>query len=77
MEKKSRIQLNCETTSTIDFLTEQLGVKTYSPKSVSGKIFVVYFHIIRRNDGTGGLSTSEVNQVLGILQHANMYCRER
>lgn len=70
MQKRERTQLNCETTSTIDFLTEELGVKTYSLTSVSEKIVMVHFHIIRRNDETGGLSTSEVDQVLEILQLA-------
>lgn len=70
MEKRERTQLNCETTSTVDFLTEKLGIKTYSPKSVIGKIILVHFHIINRNDGTGGLTNIEVDQVLENLQLA-------
>lgn len=38
MENKKRTQLNCETTATTDFLTEELGIMTYLQRSVSGKI---------------------------------------
>lgn len=68
--EKERTQLNCETTSITDFLTEELGVKSYSLTSVSQKIVMVHFHIIRRNDGTGGLSVAQVDQVLEILEFA-------
>lgn len=70
MAKKERTQLNCETTAITDFLTEELGVKSYSPLSVSQKIVMVHFHIMRRSNGTGGLSSAQVDQVLELLQIA-------
>lgn len=68
MENTKRTQLNCETISGVDFLTEELGIKSYSRQSVSAKIFMVQFHVIRKDDGTGGLSIAEVDQILDILQ---------
>ncbi|MFC7526377.1 M43 family zinc metalloprotease [Parapedobacter sp. GCM10030251] len=62
------VGLNCGTIASQDFLTERLGIKTYNLSSITDKIFMVYFHVIRKSDGTGGLTTSQVNQVLSNLQ---------
>ncbi|WP_188506635.1 M43 family zinc metalloprotease [Parapedobacter pyrenivorans] len=60
--------LNCGTIASEDFLTQRLGIETYKLSAITDKIFLVHFHIIRKSDGTGGLTTSQVDQVLSNLQ---------
>lgn len=61
--------LNCGTVETEDFLSKQLGITSYSISSVIPRIIKVQFHIIRRSDGTGGLTTAQVDQALTILRN--------
>ena len=62
------VGLNCGTIASEDFLTQRLGIKTYKLSAITDKIFLVHFHIVRKSDGTGGLTTSQVDQVLSNLQ---------
>lgn len=60
--------LNCGTVAHEDFLSQRLRIKSYSLSSVTDKIFAVYFHVIRRSDGTDGLTSAQVDQVLANLR---------
>lgn len=59
---------NCATVPPGIPLTNELTAKGLSTLSVSSKIAFVYFHIIRNSNGTGGLTSGEVNNVLTILR---------
>ncbi len=52
-----------------DYLRDVLKIEGYSRASISTKFVNVHFHIIRRTNQTGGLSTAEVNSVLSIIRN--------
>lgn len=61
--------LNCGTIEQEDFLSKQLGIEAYALNSVEQRVIKVQFHIIRQTNGSGGVSSSQVDQALTILRN--------
>ncbi|QEC53764.1 putative secreted protein (Por secretion system target) [Anseongella ginsenosidimutans] len=50
-------------------ITDQFKIQGISPLVPSRHIVRLYFHIVRRTNGSGGLTTSQVNTALSILRN--------